>query len=49
MFLQVKIYVSARVGKLFANVSLSELSVLKILVKKLKSLVIFDTDHLFKW
>ena len=35
------------VGKLFAK-CLSELSVLKILVEKMISLVIFDTDHSFK-
>jgi len=47
MFLQDKICVSAHVGKLFAK-CLSELSVLKILVEKMISLVIFDTDHSLK-
>ena len=47
MFLQDKICVSARVGKSFAK-CLSELSVLKILVEKMISLVIFDTDHSLK-
>ena len=47
MFLQDKICVSAHVSKSFAK-CLSELSVLKILVEKMISLVIFDTDHSLK-
>ena len=47
MFSQINICVSARVGKSLAK-CLSELSVLKILVEKMISPVIFDTDHSFQ-